>query len=51
MMTILKPCMWALLALTSSSGADSTVRSVGSEEYDDEDDDDDDDSDDDDGIW
>ena len=51
MMTILKPCMWALLALTSSSGADSTVRSVGSEEYDDDDDDDDDDSDDDDGIW
>ena len=40
-MTIWKPCMGALIALTSSSSADSHVRSIGSEEYDDDDDDDD----------
>ena len=52
-MTIWKPCMGALIALTSSSSADSHVRSIGSEEYDDDeeeeeeeyDDDDDDEND------
>ena len=40
-MTIWKPCMGALLDLTSSSSADSHVRSIGSEEYDHDHDDED----------